>query len=308
MLDVLELEKRWSKYHFKKVLPLYLITITIVAILVLVPGYIYMTNPKLIEAYLPQDETATANRSTKIVEKTVIKPATQTVSTQSIVIYEQNILVPSFLFLRSLDDQLIIENNRLKLAAIAAAKPVAKKTPKKKKVQKRKPKKVAKKPKKVAKAKPKPKPKAKPKKVATPAVKPVEAVVTTKTNVTVLGDNSQYKQSKPEVKPLKVGHQNTSQSQLNSVIKRFKKTKKPALGLFISNKFYEQGDYQEAYNYAKQTYKINPNIEGAVLLYAKSLTKLGKKDKAISKLKPYIKKTGSIKAITLLNQINKGTL
>ena len=304
MLDVLELEQRWAKYHFKKMLPLYFIATAIVAILVIVPGYLYVNNPKLLETYLPNNKTDVQHQSktTKVIAKVVDKP----VAIQQEIFYEQNTLVPSYLFLRTLDDQLIVENNRLKLAAIAAAKQAVKIAPKKAK--KRKTKKAVAKPKKVAKVKPKPKTKKKPKKVVTPAKKPVATIVPAKTKVTVLGDNSNVKASKPVAKPLKVGHKNTSKSQLDSVIKRFKKTKKPALGLFISNKYYEQGNYKESYNYARQTYKLNPNLEGAVLLYAKSLAKLGNEDKAISKLKPYIKRTGSIKAITLLNQINKGTL
>ena len=306
MLDVLELEQRWAKYHFKKMLPFYLIATAIVAILVIVPSYLYVNNPELLETYLPKNKTVVQHQSktTKVIVDVVKKTAV----VQQEVFYVQNTLVPSYLFLRTLDDQLIAENNRLKLAAIAAAKPAVKKIPKKAKVKKRKPKKIVAKPKKVAKVKPKPKTKKKPEKVITPTKKPVATIVPAKTKVTVLGDNSNFKASKPAAKPLKVGHKDTSKSQLNSVIKRFKKTKKPALGLFISNKYYEQGNYKESYNYARQTYKISPNLEGAVLLYAKSLAKLGNKDKAISKLKPYIKKTGSIKAITLLNQINKGTL
>ena len=127
--------------------------------------------------------------------------------------------------------------------------------------------------------------------------------------MTVLGDKSNYKKnSSSQTKPVQLGHNNTSKSQLDSVIKRFNKSKKPALGLFISNTYYEQGNYKESYKYARQTYKINPNIEDAVLLYAKSLAKLGKKELAISKLKPYIKKSGSVKAKALLTQIKKGTL
>ena len=302
MLDVLELEKRWSKYHFRKVLPLYIITVSIIATLVAVPGYVYINNPELIAKYLPKKETPVQKRKApkEVVQEATIKSDNQQVVSSTQVIIEQNTLIPSFVFLRTLDDQLISESNRLKLAAIAAAKHVVKKAPKKSKAKKVKRKKAV----------VKPKPKKVEKKVAVPIVKPVEATpVPTQTKVTVLGDNSKYKQKNDtQQKPVQVGHKNTSKTQLNSVIKRFNKSKKPALGLFIANKYYEQGNYKESYNYARQTYNINPNIEGAVILYAKSLTKLGQKDKAISKLKLYIKKSGSIKAKALLSQIKKGTL
>jgi len=214
------------------------------------------------------------------------------------------VLTPSFLFLTLLDDQLVIENNKIKLAAIRAARPIEKKVTKKKRVKTKK---------KVKKQKPKTKPKpiakVKPKKMTPPKVKPIQkSSAPVKTKVTVLGDNSQFKQKKISTESVAVGHKKTSKSQLNSVIRRFKKSRKPALGLFISNEFYKQGNYKESYNYAKQTYKINPKLEDAVILYAKSLAKLGKSDIAISKLQSYIKSSGSIKARTVLNQIKKGTL
>ena len=92
------------------------------------------------------------------------------------------------------------------------------------------------------------------------------------------------------------------------MIKRFNKSKKPALSLFIAKKYYEQGNYKESYKYARQTYKLNPKIEDGLILYAQSLAKLGKKEKAIAKLKPYIKKSGSVKAKILLSDIKKGNI
>ncbi len=92
------------------------------------------------------------------------------------------------------------------------------------------------------------------------------------------------------------------------MIKRFNRSKKPALSLFIAKKYYEKGNYKESYKYARQTYKLNPKIEDGLILYAQSLVKLGKKDMAIAKLKPYIKKTGSVKAKILLSDIKKGNI
>ena len=282
-------------------MPLYIISFVIMATLLVIPVYIHVNNPELIAQYLSKEETPVRDKKIyKEVVAQVVAPKSNKryVVTQTQVTYEQNTLMPSFLFLRTLDNQLISESNRLKLLAIAAAKPVVKKAPKKTKAKKVKRKRAV--------IKPKPKPK----KVAKKTVVPVVVTpVPTKTKVIVLGDNSNYKQkSATQQEPVQVGHKYTSKAQLDSVIRRFRKSKKPALGLFISNKYYEQGNYKESYNYARQTYKINPNIEGAVMLYAKSLTKLGQKDKAMSKLQLYIKKSGSIKAKALLSQIKKGTL
>jgi len=292
-------------------LPIYLISTIIIASIIAIPGYIYLNNPELIEGFLTAKKTSTNNdipatktNAPKIAVQTTTQQTDPTNSTQDILSYEQNVLTPSFLFLTLLDDQLVIENNKIKLAAIRAARPIEKKVTKKKRVKTKK---------KVKKQKPKTKPKpiakVKPKKMTPPKVKPIQkSSAPVKTKVTVLGDNSQFKQKKISTESVAVGHKKTSKSQLNSVIRRFKKSRKPALGLFISNEFYKQGNYKESYNYAKQTYKINPKLEDAVILYAKSLAKLGKSDIAISKLQSYIKSSGSIKARTVLNQIKKGTL
>jgi len=304
MLDVLELEKKWSKYHFRKSIPKYL-TLGLVGILLSIPTYIYITTPEVFSALLTPNTTAI--KKTQIVSSkkvpSAIHPVHNTQLVEPQVNWEQNILVPSFFFTVILDSQITAIENQTRIAAVAVAKAKMKKAALKAKAK-------AKKVRAKTKTKTKTKTKIVPKKVIKPVVKPTDSIPKTrKKKVTVLGDKSTVKQiSKKQQGALQVGHNSTSKSQLDSVIKRFKKSRKPALGLFISNKFYEQGNYQESYNYARQTYKINPKLEGAVMLYAKSLAKLGKKDKAISKLKPYIRKTGSIKAKTLLNQIKKGTL
>ena len=104
-----------------------------------------------------------------------------------------------------------------------------------------------------------------------------------------------------------VAHIQTSEDELKGVIKRFNRKKKPALSLFIANKYYEKGNYAQSYKYAKETLKLNPKIEDGVILYTKSLVKLGRKDKAIQKLNSYYKKSRSIKAKALLTEIKKGT-
>ncbi len=142
-------------------------------------------------------------------------------------------------------------------------------------------------------------------KVVKPEVKQV--VKNEPVQTIVFGDKSNIADNEePSQALFQLGQKSTSEDELKSVIKRFNKSKKPALSLFIAKKYYEQGDYKESYSYAKATYKLNPNIEDGVLLYSKSLVKLGHPDKAVSKLKPFIKKSGSIKAKILLNEIQKG--
>ena len=305
MLDVLELEKKWSKYHAKKVLPLY-ITSFVLLLIAGTSSYLYIMNPESVLALIKQEQIA---EKVPVVVK-VDKRVEPVHAVQPQKAYEQNVLVPSFDFIYNLEDQVINYNNAQMLASVSTPTVTTKKKvvkplkPKKQTVQPKKQKKPVSKPKKIA------------RKTTKAAVKPQKQVVKTKEKRTVTkkplqtvvigGKSSLVANKPPEQALIQVGHSTTTKDELRSVIKRFNKTQKPALSLFIAKKYYEKGNYKESYNYAKATYKLNPNIEDGVLLYSKSLVKLGHRDKAVSKLKPYIKKSGSIKAKILLNEIQKG--
>ncbi len=294
MLDIQDLEKKWSKYHFKKVLPLY-ITSFVLATVVGAASYVYMTNPDLLLALVKEDKP---QKKIPVVQVAKSTPALQAV--QTLKKDEQNILVPSFNFIYNLEDQVINYNNAQKLASLNTVKKRVVKAPKAKKPAV-KPKKATSKPKKrVKKAAVKPQ-----KKVIPPKAKPV--VKKKPKQAIVIGDTSSAASSQaPKQSLFQVANTTTSEDELRGVIKRFNKTKKPALSLFIAKKYYEQGNYKESYKYARTTYKLNPNIENGVILYAQSLAKLGKNDLAVSKLKTYIKKSGSVKAKILLDEMQQG--
>ena len=297
MLDVLELEKQWRVYHFRKMLPLYILSFVIVLIIG-ASSYTYLVHPDIISALIQENKSVTKENSTVITKKENIA-VKKVVKVQKSI--EQNILIPSFNFIYNLEDQVINYNNIQTVALVAASNVNVKKKVTKTPKPKAKKKKVVKPKKKV---RPAPKPKKvvkKPKKV-----KRVQKVSTVKQDI-VIGDKRNVSTTKePQQKLVKVGNKSTSDNELRSVIKRFNKNKKPALSLFIAKKYYEKGNYKESYNYAKQTYKLNPKIEDGLILYVQSLAKLGKNDIAAAKLKPYIKKTGSVKAKILLNDIQKG--
>ena len=293
MLDVLELENKWTKYHSKKVLPLY-ITSFVLLIIAGASSYLYIIKPEAVLALLNKEQTQ--KKVPAVVKVTKSVEPVQVVQVQKT--YKQNVLVPSFDFIYNLEDQAINYKNAQQLASVSKPPVTAKKKvikppkPKKQKKPATKPKKVAR----TTKTATIPQKKAvKKKETKTVIKKPVQTVV-----------HSENSNIAPEQALVQVGHSTTSKDELRSVIKRFNKTQNPALSLFIAKKYYDQGDYKESYNYAKATYKLNPNIEDGVLLYTKSLVKLGYQDKALSKLKPYINKSGSIKAKILLNEIQKG--
>jgi len=112
-------------------------------------------------------------------------------------------------------------------------------------------------------------------------------------------------EAEPKLKKISIKRQNT-QNDIYEIIARFKKNNNPALSLFVAKKYYELGDYQQAYNYALITNKINKEIESSWIIFTKSLVKLGKRDKAIETLKKYIKQSHSSGARILLDEIYAG--
>jgi len=120
------------------------------------------------------------------------------------------------------------------------------------------------------------------------------------------------KEKKVELKPttntthrINIQRQNT-QHDIADIVKRFKTNNNPALSLFVAKKYYELGNYQQAYNYALITNKINKDIEVSWIIFSKSLVKLGEKNKAISILSKYIEQSHSSSAQILLDDIRTG--
>jgi len=93
---------------------------------------------------------------------------------------------------------------------------------------------------------------------------------------------------------------------IKHVIKRFNVNHNPALSLFVAKKYYQLGDYEQAYNYSLITNDINNNIEASWIVFSKSLVKLGKKEKAVETLKKYISHSDSSQARQLLDEILSG--
>ncbi len=99
-----------------------------------------------------------------------------------------------------------------------------------------------------------------------------------------------------------------TQQDIQHVVARFKKSNNPALSLFIAKKYYELGKYNQSYNYALLTNEINSDIEESWIIFAKSLVKLKKSDKAIKILQEYIEVSHSSRASILLNKIKSGKM
>jgi len=301
MLDVPELERRWSRYRLKRSLPP-LIAVLVSAIAAATVSFFVYSEPQQIDAKTEiqeshskkADSLAETNASVKAVAEVVL-PLEE----------EQNVLKPSFTFMYNIEDQLINYNNAKVLESIAMTekKSEEKAAPKKQEVVKKpKPKKEIKK----TTAKPVKESRKSTVKAASEN-KGLPTVNDTSVNTVIIkGPDLSKEKAQPDEPLILIGHDQTSEEELKSVIKRFNQSKKPALSLFIAKKFYEEGNYQEAYNYALETNKLNPNIEESIFIFCQSLVKLGNKDEAIKALSAYIRQSGSTEAKILLNDIQIG--
>ena len=120
-----------------------------------------------------------------------------------------------------------------------------------------------------------------------------------------------YMDIRPIKKPQKEKHlisieRKNSENDIKEVLRRFKENNNPALSLFVAKKYYELGNYKQAYNYALITNDINHDIEASWLIFTKSLVKLNKKELAIKTLQKYINYSHSGNAKILLNEIQTG--
>jgi len=107
-------------------------------------------------------------------------------------------------------------------------------------------------------------------------------------------------------KPASLSH-NETKMDIESVVRRFKETSDPNLGLFIARYYYAQGNYSDAYNFALKTNNINTKMDESWIIFSKSLVKLGKIDQAKKTLKLYIAESNSDSARSLLDSIEQGT-
>ncbi|WP_345977447.1 CDC27 family protein [Sulfurimonas sp. HSL3-7] len=308
MLDVLELEKRWFRYRLKKILPL-LITAVILLTVGTATSYLYIAYPDMIKN-LVENEQSVVQKTRPIVETNItiksVPPKRLSIDD------EQNILRPSLNFMYNIEDQVINYTNTEVIKTASAAKEIktqqsvkAKSTPKSAVQTEKKTTSVPKQHTKVAKVQKKQPTAKKVVKVAEP-VKEVVKVVEPVKEVVLVKENTIVAKKEPETLFVQIDHKQISDNELNSVIKRFEKQNKPALSLFIAKKYYEQGNYKEAYNYALKTNNLNPDIEDSILIFCRSLVKLGRKEEAVTTLQAYLQKTYSVQASILLNEIQLG--
>jgi len=89
------------------------------------------------------------------------------------------------------------------------------------------------------------------------------------------------------------------------VEKRFYISRNIEDSLFLAKTYFRKGNYKKSKYWALQTNKIDSTIDESWIIFVKSKLNMGHKNEAISILKKYIKRTGSEKAIRVLNTIEK---
>lgn len=118
-----------------------------------------------------------------------------------------------------------------------------------------------------------------------------------KLNIMVQDEKSDHKKMHLDIL------ETSSMSAYKDVEKRFYQTHDTDDSLFLAKSYFNRGEYQKAEYWALQTNKIDNTIEESWLLFAHSKAKLGQKQDAIKVLNSYIRRSNSLQAKRLLEEI-----
>ena len=289
MLNVYELERQWLRYKIKYYLP---ITVAIASVTILsVTGLIFWSTNDT--ASVPTTEQKVAVQSTTIKQEpsvnnqqvAVVAPQTvtpqvtsqqpaltavQTTPVQTPVqpAVQQNVLQPSMSFMSSIEQEVIPTYYQTEEVPVEE---VVIETPRPTVVQKE----------------------------TVASVKPPVAEIKQETVV-----NTTRQVTAPSTSSVTITQEEAND--LNDVIKRFKVNKSPALSLFLARRYYDLGQYDNAYEYALRTNELDSDIEESWLIFAKSQVKIGQKEQAVKTLKSYVQHSRSQRAKILLDEITQG--
>jgi len=87
---------------------------------------------------------------------------------------------------------------------------------------------------------------------------------------------------------------------------RFNFAKDKSDSLFLAKYYYDKKEYKKAERWALETNKIDNTIEESWIIFAKVLSKQGKRADAIKILQAYFNDSNSVKAKTLMDKIRLG--
>jgi len=87
---------------------------------------------------------------------------------------------------------------------------------------------------------------------------------------------------------------------------RFKFAKDKDDALFLAKFYYDKGIYSKSESWALEANKIDSNMDESWIIFAKSLSKQGKRAEALKVLQSYHDKSNSINAQKLMDKIRRG--
>ncbi len=112
--------------------------------------------------------------------------------------------------------------------------------------------------------------------------------------------------TKPLPKPKKEILLTQNTLDIESIKKEFEKNPQPSKALFIARYYYDKKQYKKSLLWSLKANELDKKSEESWLLFAKSLVKTGKRNKAIRLLQLYIRKSHSPQAKILLKDILTG--
>jgi len=293
MLNINDLEKRWLEYKIRSIAPYIVGFLTI--IFVSVAGYFFFSSKKEIQKPSPKEtiksipvkQKQPQKQEIKTIKKIEVSKVKEIPQEQKVIKTKKDVIKP--IIIKELPQQ--VEEKTIKNKVII--KPSmrflqdfendsAYNKSKQRKIKKAKVQKIA------------------------PINLPIEEYVPQKK---VLVEHSKTKPviKKEKENTVKISiKRRESENDIKEVLARFQQNNNPALSLFAAKKYYELGNYKQAYNYALITNKINNDIEESWLIFAKALVKLGKRGQAVRTLQKYINYSHSSNAQILLDEIQRG--
>jgi tetratricopeptide (TPR) repeat protein len=106
----------------------------------------------------------------------------------------------------------------------------------------------------------------------------------------------------------KIHLSSSSLNYIETMKRKFIKTKNPRDALLLAKAFYRERNYKESEKWALEANKINPDLEESWIVFAQSKAKMGKKNEAIKILGTYYQKHKSLKLRALIENIKTGKL
>ena len=101
----------------------------------------------------------------------------------------------------------------------------------------------------------------------------------------------------------KINMTTSSLNYIETIRKKFIKTKKPREAMLLAKAYYAKKEYSKSEEWALRANKLNNKLDESWLLFAKSKVKLGKRNEALKILVSYYQKSHSPKAKLLIEKI-----